>query len=128
MLANLLPELTARKGNDAADVLVGDEGIGEEESFHLAHEVFGIHDGLLSDRLVGSLKDGLELRLNLVEELGDRFILILHFHVRLSLQGKCRPCPPYHGIIKHMLLLYNFIIIRCSLRTLIEYINTNYKK
>ena len=83
MLTSLLPKIAAGERNHPANVFVGDEGIGEKKLFHLAHEGFGADDALLGGALIGGLKDRLELRLNLAEELGDRFVLILHFHVRL---------------------------------------------
>lgn len=92
MLANLLPEIAAREGNHPADVLVGDEGIGKQQAFHLAHQALGLTDALASQALVGGLENALELALDLAEELRDRFVLILHFHVRLKMQAEGRRC------------------------------------
>jgi hypothetical protein len=88
VLASLVPELTAGEGNNAADVFIGNEGIRKEKLFHLAHQGFGRNDGPGGDGLIGSLEDRLKLALDFAEELGDRFVLILHFHARHKCKRK----------------------------------------
>lgn len=99
MQANLLPERTAGERNDAADVLVGHEGIGKQKGFHLAHQALGFAKSLLGLAGIGQGEDGLKLGLNLAEELRNRFIFVLHVHTGLKCKVGAEAGPPRISII-----------------------------